>query len=70
MTALFFAMEDSADRLIIEKVVDKLDAWRNTMGNDSTSAMNDVMAAPQTAEMEAAAIKDIYDSLSLSEEEE
>ena len=70
VTALFFAMEDSADRLIIEKVVDKLDAWRNTMGSDSTAAMNDVMAAPQTAEMEAAAIKDIYDSLNLSEEEE
>ena len=70
VTALYFAMENSADRLIVEKVVDKLDAWRQTMGADSTSAMNDVMAAPQTAEMEAAAIKDIYESLNLSEDED
>ena len=63
VTALYFAMENSADRLIIEKVVDKLDAWRETMGKDQTADMNDVMSAPQTAEMEAKAIQDIYDSL-------
>jgi SWI/SNF-related matrix-associated actin-dependent regulator 1 of chromatin subfamily A len=70
VTALYFAMENSADRLIVEKVVDKLDAWRETMGKDSTADMNDVMAAPQTAEMERRAIQDIYDSLQDTEEEE
>lgn len=70
VTAVFFAMEDSADRLVVERVVDKLDAWRQTMGNDSTSAMNDVMSAPTTVEAEKAALDDIYQNMKLSEDEE
>lgn len=68
VTAVFFALEDSADRLVVQTVVEKLDAWRQTMGSDSTSAMNDVMAAPQTAEAEARAIEAIYETLDMSED--
>jgi hypothetical protein len=70
VTAVFFAMEDSADRLVVEQVVDKLEAWRQTMGSDSTSAMNDVMSAPATAEAEEKALAEIYAALAASEEEE
>lgn len=60
VTAVFFAMENSADSFIVETVVDKLDAWRQTMGSDTTAAMNDVMSAPQTVEAEERALAEIY----------
>jgi SWI/SNF-related matrix-associated actin-dependent regulator of chromatin subfamily A-like protein 1 len=55
VTAVYLAMEDSADSFVIDTVVDKLDQWKASMGNDSTASMGDTMGAPaQEAEVMAA----------------
>lgn len=59
VTVIYIAMQDSIDQFIIETVVDKLDAWRNSMGTDSTSAMNDTLSK-SVAMNEAEALKALY----------
>lgn len=58
VTAIFLAMENSADRFVVEKVVDKLESWRQTMGTDSTTKMQESMAAP--AEIDEKYAAEIY----------
>lgn len=60
VTAVYIAMEDSADAFVIDTVVDKLDQWRATMGKDSTATMGDTLGAPATKQAEADALAAIY----------
>lgn len=46
----YLALTDSVDNLIIERVVEKLEQWRDTMGNDSTAQMRETVAAPAIAQ--------------------
>jgi SWI/SNF-related matrix-associated actin-dependent regulator 1 of chromatin subfamily A len=58
----YLALSDSADQWVIEKVVDKLDQWRQTMGNDSTAQMHGAIATPAAMpEVEAQQMKDLME---------
>lgn len=61
VTSVYIAMEDSADSLVVDTVVEKLDQWRATMGRDSTATMGDSLGAPKEAE--DAALAAIYAAL-------
>lgn len=60
VTAVYLAMEDSADSFVVETVLDKLDAWKATMGGDSTSSMVDTLGAPNMKRSEEEALAAIY----------
>lgn len=60
VTAVYLAMEDSADSFVVQTVLDKLDAWKATMGNDATAEMGDTMGAPNMKRSEADALAAIY----------
>ena len=60
VTAVYLAMEDSADSFVVETVLDKLDAWQATMGADSTASMGDTMGAPNMKRSEEEALAAIY----------
>ncbi len=48
----FLALADSADELIVERVVEKLQAWTDTMGRDATAKMKDVIDTRPDTDME------------------
>lgn len=50
--ATFLALADSADELIVERVVEKLQAWTDTMGRDSTARMKDVIDTRPDTDMD------------------
>lgn len=50
VTVTYLALSDSVDNIIIERVVEKLEQWKGTMGNDSTAQMRAVVAAPATTQ--------------------
>lgn len=60
VTVVYIALEDSADQMVINTVVDKLDQWKATMGGDSTARMGDAIGAPVGAADEQAALTAIY----------
>ena len=60
VTAVYLAMEDSADTFVVQTVLDKLDAWKATMGGDATAEMGDTMGAPNMKRSEAEALAAIY----------
>lgn len=60
VTAVYIAMEDSADSFVVSTVLDKLDQWKATMGADATASMGDTMGAPQVGKSEADALAAIY----------
>jgi SWI/SNF-related matrix-associated actin-dependent regulator 1 of chromatin subfamily A len=60
VTVIYIALEDSADQFVVNTVVEKLDQWRATMGNDSTSSMGDTIGAPATSDHAQAALAAIY----------
>lgn len=60
VTAVYIAMEDSADSFVVSTVLDKLDAWKATMGGDATASMGDTLGAPQVGKSEAEALAAIY----------
>lgn len=62
VTVIYIAMEDSADVFVVSTVIDKLDQWRASMGNDSTAAMNDTLSQ-QNNDYEKAALAAIYASM-------
>jgi hypothetical protein len=45
-------LADSADELIVERVVEKLQAWTDTMGRDATAKMKDVIDTRPDTDME------------------
>lgn len=55
VTAVYIAMEESADSFVVDTVVEKLDQWKAAMGNDSTSDMGVTLGAPATHEADALA---------------
>lgn len=59
VTVVYVAMEDSADQFVVTTVIEKLDQWRASMGNDSTAAMNDTLSQ-QNSDHEKAALAAIY----------
>lgn len=63
VTAVYLAMENSADSFVIDTVVEKLDQWKASMGADATARLGDAMGAPVPAEHEAAALKAIYEAM-------
>jgi len=67
VTAVYIAMEDSADSFVIDTVVEKLDQWKASMGSDATSRLGDAMGAPATGDQEKAALEAIY--AAMAEEE-
>ena len=60
VTAVYLAMEDSADSFVVQTVLDKLDAWKATMGGDATASMGDTLGAPNMKQSEEAALAAIY----------
>lgn len=60
VTAIYLAMEESADAFVIETVIEKLDQWKASMGSDSTSEMGDTMGTPHSPTGEAEALAAIY----------
>ena len=60
VTAVYIAMEESADSFVVDTVVEKLDQWKATMGNDSMAGLGATMDAPQSATHEADALAAIY----------
>lgn len=60
VTAIYIAMEDSADSYVIDTVVEKLDQWKAAMGNDSTAQLGDTMGEPQVAKNADEALAAIY----------
>lgn len=60
VTAVYLAMEDSADSFVVQTVLDKLDAWKATMGADATASMGDTMGAPNMKRSEEEALAAIY----------
>ncbi len=60
VTAVYLAMEDSADSFVVSTVLDKLDAWKATMGGDATASMGDTMGAPNMKRSEEEALAAIY----------
>jgi SWI/SNF-related matrix-associated actin-dependent regulator 1 of chromatin subfamily A len=60
VTAVYLAMEDSADSFVVNTVLDKLDAWKATMGSDATADMGDTMGAPNMKRSEEEALAAIY----------
>lgn len=68
VTVIYIAMTDSADQFVVETVVEKLDQWKATMGSDSTSSMNDTLAAPNIKESEEAALAAIFQAMEREEE--
>lgn len=62
VTVIYIAMEDSADQFVVDTVVEKLDQWKGTMGNDSTAKMNDTLAQ-QNAAHDSAALAAIYERM-------
>jgi SWI/SNF-related matrix-associated actin-dependent regulator 1 of chromatin subfamily A len=63
VTVIYIAMQDSADQFVVETVIEKLDQWKATMGSDSTSSMNDTLAAPNIKESEEAALAAIFQAM-------
>lgn len=67
VTAVYIAMEDSADSFVVDTVVEKLDQWKASMGGDATAKLGDAMGAPASADQEQAALSAIY--AAMAEEE-
>ena len=63
VTAVYLAMEDSADSFVIDTVVEKLDQWKASMGSDATAKLGDEMGKPMEVEQEAAALAAIYEAM-------
>jgi SWI/SNF-related matrix-associated actin-dependent regulator 1 of chromatin subfamily A len=63
VTVVYLAMEDSADQYVVDVVINKLDQWRASMGNDSTASMVDTVAQGNDFNAEAAALSAIYDAM-------
>lgn len=68
VTVVYLAMEDSADQYVVETVVEKLDQWRASMGNDSTAKMNDTISQGAGYDAEAAALSAIYEAMEADDE--
>lgn len=60
VTAVYLAMEESADSYVVDVIVDKLDQWKASMGSDSTAKMGDTMGAPASPDAEREALAAIY----------
>lgn len=64
VTWTYLAMQNSADQLVIETVVDKLAQWTGIMGNDGLSHISDTLSTnTNSAELDDAALRAIYDAL-------
>lgn len=59
----YIAMQNSADQLVIESVVEKLGQWTGIMGADSTGAMADAFTDADAERMADEALKEIYANL-------
>lgn len=63
VTWTYLAMQESADALVTETVVEKLDQWTGLMGQDSTGAMADAFTDADAERLGDEALKAIYEGL-------
>ena len=63
VTAIYIAMEDTADAHVVDAVIDKLEAWKASMGSDATAALSTTLGAPALAASEEAALQAIYQNM-------
>lgn len=66
VTAVYMAMEESADAQVISTVVEKLDQWTTLMGTDDASRMSSTLQTRAGSEEEALAA--IYAALEMDDE--
>jgi SWI/SNF-related matrix-associated actin-dependent regulator 1 of chromatin subfamily A len=57
---VYVAMEGTADQLVAETIVEKLDQWRGVMGKDSSTGLGDAISMQDIAVDERAALKALY----------
>jgi SNF2 family DNA or RNA helicase len=63
VTVVFMVMRDSADEFVRSAVIDKLDAWRATMGEDLTSDMRGAISEEQSEAAQKKVLAEIYAAL-------
>lgn len=67
VTVVYIAMEDSADKYVVDTVLEKLDQWRASMGDDATASMADTVSQGSDYNAEAAALSAIYEAMEADE---
>lgn len=63
ITWTYLAMKDSADDLVIETIVSKLDQWTGVVGADTTGALADSFTDGDAAKSADDALKAIYEAM-------
>ncbi len=61
VTAIFIAMRDSADQLVTQTVLDKLDQWLKLFGVDDNSKLTEAFKKTDEREMEQMILKQMYE---------